>query len=37
VAVSRIIILVHFSSDVIVAAFIGLFTYLWSKVFVDSK
>lgn len=37
VAVSRIIILDHFISDVIVAAYIGIFTYLWSKVFVESK
>ncbi|AVC43687.1 phosphoesterase [Francisella tularensis subsp. novicida] len=37
VAVSRIIILDHFISDVIVAAYIGIFTYLWSKAFVESK
>ncbi|MDE4994849.1 phosphatase PAP2 family protein, partial [Francisella tularensis subsp. holarctica] len=37
VAVSRIIILDHFISDVIVASYIGKFTYLWTKVFVESK
>lgn len=37
VAVSRIIILDHFISDVIVAAYIGIFTYLWSKAFVENK
>lgn len=35
--VYRIIILYHFISDVIIAAYIGIFTYLWSKAFVESR
>ncbi|QEO57637.1 phosphatase PAP2 family protein [Francisella marina] len=37
VAASRIIILDHFISDVILAGYIGIFTYLWSKAFVENK
>ena len=35
IAVSRIIILDHFVSDVILAAYIGIFCYLWAKSFVE--
>ena len=37
VAISRVIILDHYISDVLVAAYIGTFTYLWSKSFVESR
>ena len=37
VAVSRIIILDHFVSDVILAAYIGIFCYLWAKSLMESK
>ena len=37
VAISRVIILDHYVSDVLVAAYIGTFTYLWSKSYVDNK
>lgn len=37
VAVSRIIILDHFVSDVILAAYIGIFCYLWAKSLVERK
>lgn len=37
IAVSRIIVLDHFVSDVILAAYIGIFTYLWAKAFVEAK
>jgi membrane-associated phospholipid phosphatase len=37
VAISRVIILDHYISDVLVAAYIGIFTYLWSKSFVESR
>lgn len=37
IAVSRIIVLDHFVSDVILAAYIGIFTYLWAKAFVENK
>lgn len=37
VAVSRIVILDHFASDVILAAYIGIFCYLWAKSFVENR
>lgn len=37
VAASRIIVLDHYVSDVIIAAYIGIFTYLWAKAFVEQK
>ncbi|QIV95556.1 PAP2 superfamily protein [Allofrancisella inopinata] len=37
VAVSRIIILDHYISDVLVAAYIGIFSYLWAKTFVEAQ
>jgi membrane-associated phospholipid phosphatase len=37
IAVSRIIILDHYISDVIVAIYIGIFSYMWAKSFVESK
>ena len=37
IAISRIIILNHFVSDVILAAYIGVFCFLWAKSFVESK
>jgi len=37
IAISRIIILDHFVSDVILAAYIGIFCYLWAKSLVERK
>ncbi|AIT09388.1 phosphoesterase [Candidatus Francisella endociliophora] len=37
VAASRVIILDHYVSDVIVSAYIGTFAYLWAKAFVESN
>ena len=37
ITVSRIVILDHFVSDVIIAAYIGIFCYLWAKSFVENK
>ena len=37
VAVSRIIILDHFVSDIILAIYIGIFCYLWARFLVESK
>ncbi len=37
VAASRIIILGHFVSDVILAAYIGIFTYLWAKSLIENN
>ena len=37
IAISRVLVLDHYLSDVIVAAYIGSFTFLWSKAFVESK
>jgi membrane-associated phospholipid phosphatase len=37
VAISRVIVLDHYVSDVILSAYIGSFCYLWSKAFVESR
>jgi membrane-associated phospholipid phosphatase len=37
VGLSRIIILDHYLSDVIIAAYIGIFSYLWSKAYIENK
>lgn len=37
VGVSRILILDHFASDILISAYIGTFCYLWSKAFVEHR
>lgn len=37
IAVSRVIVLDHYVSDVILSAYIGLFCYLWAKSFVEGR
>lgn len=37
VAISRVIVLDHYVSDVILSAYIGSFCYLWAKAFVESR
>ncbi|KEI35349.1 Pap2 superfamily protein [Francisella sp. W12-1067] len=37
VAISRVIILDHYISDVLIAAYIGVFSYLWAKTFVEAQ
>ncbi|WP_150467924.1 phosphatase PAP2 family protein [Francisella sp. SYW-9] len=37
VAISRVIVLDHYVSDVILSAYIGSFCYLWSKAFVEGR
>jgi membrane-associated phospholipid phosphatase len=36
IAATRVIIIDHYLSDVIIGAYIGTFTYLWSKAFVEA-
>lgn len=37
VAISRVIVLDHYVSDVILSAYIGSFCYLWAKAFVENR
>lgn len=37
VGISRVLILDHYVSDILVSVYIGTFCYLWAKAFVESK
>ncbi|AJC48218.1 phosphatase PAP2 family protein [Allofrancisella guangzhouensis] len=37
VAISRVIVLDHYVSDVLVATYVGIFSYLWAKTFVEAQ